>query len=774
MKLYSILLICSIFLLEQKVFNAASIGSNAIIRGGSSGAQIQQAGSHMIQVAPSLIASKLGLLRDTPKSNTFATVEIPKSTLAQLQAEFSNASRYADTVVNKPINFQEKLEMKEPIHFDKSKIVGSSPQEAKSFLDLQLVNALKNKNISFSKFSKIMLTLAAMFGFYNLTDFLNNLYENNTILMWAVEAGNENIVEFLVLMGADIHKKNSDGDTAMLLAARWGNEKIIQALINAVQGKYKDDPKKAKEEIAKLINTKNNYGRTAFLDLIEYGNFLKGEEVANPVEYGRIDIIRIFINNGADITVQDNNGDNVLFFLEQKIAQAKKIYSVENDSISILKELFDIFAQKEPSMLQVSNNKGQNLLLLAVMNQSLYLFNYLKDEVIDVMQQDNKGQNIIFKAVQSNNIAMIEAVVNLIEDKWSTSSKKSAHSKIKELLEIKDKQGQTVLDRAIGLKSSLPIKASLPIVKLLVEKGAQLTNPQLSFLVASNNIDVVKLFLSNSKLSPSMNDLSRAFNVQNPELLKVLLDSKYLPSDTKNKFVKHALLRSLHEQKAQMFNLLFTMIDEGTKEKVIKNIVSTDNPEIINNFLDSSEVTDQMRREIIKEAVLQSRAASTIKVLLNNPHTQKAYEDPTLRSLILREAIRKFKKGNVSTMIGRDKNSITKRDLENDPTLKALLSAWEPKFEANWNHWVSDTWSHIKGQKGSKEIFADKQRLFETELNNIIAEENYNRQKIAVLSGIAVQPKKSLTQKIKYIANIYDKFNPKDPSAYEEYQNYNS
>lgn len=199
---------------------------------------------NVIPIAPSLIASKIGTM--TGGSNVGSLqVEIPKAKLIQYKDAMQEALQYARSVSQKPIEFQSPLTFqKQSIKFQKPIIVSASPIEAKTFLDLELVKILKNKTISSPNFLQTMIALAAMFGFYKLVDFLNDLYENNTILMWAVEADNENIVGYLLDLGADIHKQNSDGDTAMLIAARFGNTKIVELLINKIKEKYENDPKR--------------------------------------------------------------------------------------------------------------------------------------------------------------------------------------------------------------------------------------------------------------------------------------------------------------------------------------------------------------------------------------------------------------------------------------------------------------------------------------------------------------------------------------------------
>lgn len=751
-----------VLVIGQKLVNASSIGTGALIRHAGIKPITQHiATQHITPIAPSLIASKLGM--QPGSSIQMAQVEIPRAKLVQYKHAMQEALQYAHSIAASPIEFQSPLKFQKPV------IVSASPIESKAFRDLELVNILKNKTINSQTFRNTMIALAAMFGVYNLLDFLNNLYENNTILMWAVEADNENVAGYLLDFGADIHKQNSDGDTAMLIAARLGKAKIVELLINKTKGKYADDPKKAQEEIAKLLNTKNNDGRTALLEVVEFGNFLGGGQLADPTEKGRIDIIAIFLKNGADIRATDKNGENVLFLL------ANKMKAVANDKDSeILREVFNILAEEQPKALQAVNAYQDTLLLQAVKDNNVYLFNYLKDKIIDVMHPDIYGQNIIFKAVQTRNINMLKAVFDLLETKVEIKSKDvkvsetkqgvgfttqkalstassfiqklsgqdktdlESLSKLKKYLGIKDKRGATVLDSALG------VGASFSIIKLLVEKGAQPTDQQFSFAIRSNQMDIVKFFLEYSKMSPSVQDLHRALVVQNLDLLKMLLDSRHISSEVKNTFIKGALFHSIKTQNTQMFEFLFSMADAGMKESAITNAILSGNSKIINDYLNSSEVTDEMRRIMLKDVVQESKSVETLNILLHNAKAEKAYEDPTVRSLILKEAVSNLKRG-VASKPGDDK--ITAQDIKSDPLLRTLLSAWEPKYEEGWGNWTFDKWAQFRGQRSSKEIFEDKKRAFDQDMHKIVFNENADRS--ASKSTTTIKP-------IGLIQRVYD------------------
>ena len=54
---------------------------------------------------------------------------------------------------------------------------------------------------------------------------------NQTPLMWAAHENHPNIVDFLLLSGADVHAKDDSGNDAFALAESKGNRKISTSLI---------------------------------------------------------------------------------------------------------------------------------------------------------------------------------------------------------------------------------------------------------------------------------------------------------------------------------------------------------------------------------------------------------------------------------------------------------------------------------------------------------------------------------------------------------------
>ncbi|EEZ97316.2 histone-lysine N-methyltransferase EHMT2 [Tribolium castaneum] len=100
--------------------------------------------------------------------------------------------------------------------------------------------------------------------------------DQNTPLMAAVMAANNETVRYLIKTGADIHLKGTDGMTALHLAAKCGNLHACQLLVD-------NSPRKA-------VNCQDDGGWTPLVWACEHG-------------YG--DVATFLINKGADPSVRD-------------------------------------------------------------------------------------------------------------------------------------------------------------------------------------------------------------------------------------------------------------------------------------------------------------------------------------------------------------------------------------------------------------------------------------------------------------------------------------
>jgi len=155
-----------------------------------------------------------------------------------------------------------------------------------------------------------------------------------TALIDASFKGQKEIVELLILEGADLNAQNRQGDTALMNAALKGHIEIVEFLIsNGADVSVKDksgntalidSAKYARESACEIIallivndadvNTKNNFGLTALI---------------YAAQGGHVENIECLIAEGADVNAKSKSGETALKFAET---------SDRKDIIDLLKE----------------------------------------------------------------------------------------------------------------------------------------------------------------------------------------------------------------------------------------------------------------------------------------------------------------------------------------------------------------------------------------------------------------------------------------------------
>jgi ankyrin repeat protein len=218
--------------------------------------------------------------------------------------------------------------------------------------------------INIDDFGYSILLYAARYNYENIVELIINSgidinYKNkhqNSALIYATKYNNINIVKLLLLNGANVNDKDKTGTTPLMYASINGNLEIMHILL-----KYEAN-----------VNDIDTYGCTSLMHAIFDGDqivieFLNTKNVDIHKPFDRKDIIKVLLDNGADINIKD------------------------------------IF--------------GKTLLMHSIVRNNCELMSLLIENNADIYTTDTKGTNILELANKICNIQFIEFIKNIYEDK---------------------------------------------------------------------------------------------------------------------------------------------------------------------------------------------------------------------------------------------------------------------------------------------------------------------------------------------------------------------
>jgi ankyrin repeat protein len=196
-----------------------------------------------------------------------------------------------------------------------------------------------------------------------------------TPLMFASQNGHLEVVKILLFNGADVNASPDDGATALIAATRFGHEDIMDTLIHhgALTNKRTDDS-------ATALIYAASYGYYIPADmLIFYGTNVniatKDSSTALILAswFGKKDIVELLINKGASLNAKDNNGWTALHC------------AVYKDYPDIVKLLVD-----KGASVNEKNSEGFTPLAIAGMTGDPEIADYLLNHGADASLKTNK------------------------------------------------------------------------------------------------------------------------------------------------------------------------------------------------------------------------------------------------------------------------------------------------------------------------------------------------------------------------------------------------
>ncbi|QGT15900.1 ankyrin repeat domain-containing protein [Wolbachia pipientis] len=183
---------------------------------------------------------------------------------------------------------------------------------------------------------------------------------DNYLLHPVIKNSDKKLFKELLQKGADISLKDTDGNNALHLIVKPETKQkleLLNILLKAGQ----------KEQFIKAVNDKNKEGQTPLYQLLQriqekskepsLKNKIKNVVKKEFKDTGRYKTLELFLQNGADITVQDKDKKNALHYIasfkgEQKVTCLELILnSVEKEKFS---KAANAANEKERTPLQVA------------------------------------------------------------------------------------------------------------------------------------------------------------------------------------------------------------------------------------------------------------------------------------------------------------------------------------------------------------------------------------------------------------------------------------
>ncbi len=250
-----------------------------------------------------------------------------------------------------------------------------------------------------------------------------------TVLMYVVEKGGKDLVDFLVKHGANINAVDNDGKTALMLAAQDRNSELTAyllgagadpevqdktgktALMNAIIAKIKKKFLPLDDSLLSIIQ------KSKKLDLPIPGQ--EGRTVLMvAAKYGWKHIVKSLLENGANVNAVDENGNTSLMYVARYAEKemGPNIYKDMPDFVTTVDLLIEHHAN-----LDVCNNSGQTALIEvsknAISKKKTLVQAQLLEKGADPDIQDKDGKTALMWAAEEKLELgwLIRAVKNIVE-----------------------------------------------------------------------------------------------------------------------------------------------------------------------------------------------------------------------------------------------------------------------------------------------------------------------------------------------------------------------
>lgn len=206
----------------------------------------------------------------------------------------------------------------------------------------------------------------ALLSKYNLNPNAVNP-EGENMLHALARRQNKEVFNYYLNQGVDPKKISNTGNTILMMAAAGKDLSIVESIIQKVNN----------------INTVNENNESA---------------LTKAIGSGTADAVKLLIQNGADITIEDKEGNNLAYYW---LNSYRPIPSLENMSTQMPDDEFErklTILQNAGLEITTPQKDGRTLLHIAVEKENIHLIKKAIELGIDVNHQDEEGNTALHKA----------------------------------------------------------------------------------------------------------------------------------------------------------------------------------------------------------------------------------------------------------------------------------------------------------------------------------------------------------------------------------------
>ena len=194
-----------------------------------------------------------------------------------------------------------------------------------------------------------------------------------TLLMATCSNGHINVATYLVEHGANIHLQDKNGFTCLHYAAQRGHVEVVTKLL-AVGAKENQD----------YVNTRSNSGTSPLM---------------RTCYNGHVNVATYLVQHGANIHLQDKNGNTCLHCAAQK------------GHVEVVSKLLAVGAKENQDYVNARNNSGTTSLMTTCLNGHVNVATYLVQHGANIHLQDKNGHTCLHCAAQKGHVEVVSKLL---------------------------------------------------------------------------------------------------------------------------------------------------------------------------------------------------------------------------------------------------------------------------------------------------------------------------------------------------------------------------